>query len=171
MVTEASARSYRAAKKQQQGQPDFNPFTAFNGSEAIQDYILDAVQANGKIDLRQSAGHYPGSWTLPICEASTWGQNWNVDYNNTAYNPRKATTGLIFTGHVFDKTGPWATHPPCMCGEKGLETAAFAVAAGLDGFRLWYDKCRATLTDKSKFTWPADVTEVDMGNGTKISRP
>ena len=69
------------------------------GSKA---FLEEVVNDNGaKIDLVNEAGRYPGSWTLPVCDTSTYGDDWNVPYDNKTY---------------YNGRYPESTHPPCMCG-------------------------------------------------------
>ena len=66
-------------------------------------FIQEALGQGGDsiVDLVQLAGRYAGSWTLPVCDASTWGKAWNWDY---------ATEAKL----ADDKR----THPPCLCGRS-----------------------------------------------------
>lgn len=61
------------------------------------------------VDLAAQVGRYPGTWTLPVCDASTWGARWNWDYTKNK-NPQEG-----------DST---ETHPPCLCGECPLYPAS-----------------------------------------------
>ena len=67
-VTEATAKSYRAMKAI--GQDPFN----FNQTTGTARFLATAFTAGeGNTDLSEYAGRFPGSWTLPVCDASTWG--------------------------------------------------------------------------------------------------
>ena len=60
-------------------------------------------------DLKGKGGRYPGSWTLPVCDAGTWGKEWNFYYN--------ATTTDATSDDDPDH------HPPCLCGESEISKA------------------------------------------------
>ncbi len=67
-VTEASAKSYRAMKAS--GQDPFN----FNQTSGTTQFLATAFTGGERTpDLSEYAGRFPGSWTLPVCDASTWG--------------------------------------------------------------------------------------------------
>ncbi|KAL8783491.1 MAG: hypothetical protein Q9213_004587 [Squamulea squamosa] len=72
-TTEASAKSYRLMKKI--GGDLFNS-TQLNGTAA---FLLHAFSpgevaiSDGAIDISDLVGRYPGSWTIPVCDGSTWG--------------------------------------------------------------------------------------------------
>ncbi|KAL8752049.1 MAG: hypothetical protein Q9184_005863 [Pyrenodesmia sp. 2 TL-2023] len=67
-VTEASAKSYRLMKEIRQ-----DPFS-FNHTLGTAAYLAKAFTAGeNQTDLSTFVGRYPGSWTLPVCDASTWG--------------------------------------------------------------------------------------------------
>ena len=61
--------------------------------------IAQGSDINGK-DGKGLGGRYPGSWTLPVCDASKWGYAWNKDY----------TTDQKYLYQYFE-------HPPCLCGK------------------------------------------------------
>ena len=95
-VTRASALSYKTMKA-----AGLNPFN-FSQIEGTRSFIEQTLtQTDGVIDLTKSAGRYPGSWTLPVCNASWWGRSWNWNYADNK-NLRKSIT----------------THPPCLCGKS-----------------------------------------------------
>ena len=95
-ITESSARSYRLMKAKQ---PDkVFDFDQVAGTGA---FLAESFTQNN-VDLGAQVGRYPGTWTLPVCDASTWGARWNWDYTKNK-NPKEG-----------DKT---MTHPPCLCGE------------------------------------------------------
>ena len=77
-----------------------NPFD-FNQELATQTF-LDALfnQPDATFDLSLLAGRYPGSWTIPVCDASTWGKAWNWNYVDDEH-----------------ARGATKTHPPCLCGK------------------------------------------------------
>ncbi len=76
-MTEASAKSYRSMKAM--GQDPFH----FNQTTGTSQFLANAFTAGeGNLDLSEYAGRFPGSWTLPVCDASTWG----VHYAQILYN-------------------------------------------------------------------------------------
>ena len=92
-ITEASARSYKVSKS-----ASLDPFN-FSQTAGTQHFLKESFKfTDGKSDLSRYAGRYPGSWTLPVCHASTWGKSWNWDYANKGYEKSPNT------------------HPPCICG-------------------------------------------------------
>ncbi|KAL8849435.1 MAG: hypothetical protein Q9221_005607 [Calogaya cf. arnoldii] len=98
-VTEASAKSYRAMKAI--GQDPFN----FNQTAGTSQFLATAFTGGeGNPDLSEFAGRFPGSWTLPVCDASTCGKAWNWDYTGEKNDIRKSVH----------------THPPCLCGKALL---------------------------------------------------
>ncbi|KAL8925035.1 MAG: hypothetical protein Q9208_003719 [Pyrenodesmia sp. 3 TL-2023] len=67
-VTEASAKSYRLMKEIHQ-----DPFN-FNHTLGTAAYLAKAFTAGeNNTDPSALVGRSPGSWTLPVCDASTWG--------------------------------------------------------------------------------------------------
>ena len=123
-------------------------------------FLTESLTGDGT-DLTKQVGRYPGTWTLPVCDASTWGASWNSDYTNiTDRNDARINT-----------------HPPCLCGKsttmaqnaavpirvlagpQGSETNAWAAAAGMTGFETFWYLCTDALEDKN-FQWPEGVTEV-----------
>ena len=101
-VTKASAKSYRVMKD---GRP--NPFE-FDQIEGTRTFIKETLlQTDGIVDLTRSAGQYPGSWTLPVCNASWWGRSWNWNY---ADKPE-----------IRESTG---THPPCLSGKSSTSSSS-----------------------------------------------
>ncbi|KAL8911471.1 MAG: hypothetical protein Q9172_007668 [Xanthocarpia lactea] len=152
-VTEASARTYRLAKKM--GRDPFN----YNQTLGISDFLINAFSpGEDRQDLSEDFGRFPGSWTLPVCDASTWGKAWNWDY--TGEDNKIRESGV--------------THPPCMCdqasrltdicelGPLALETYDWAKAAGLSGFETFWHRCKKALTTtRPLFEWPENVTFID----------
>ncbi|KAI4246913.1 MAG: hypothetical protein L6R42_009758, partial [Xanthoria sp. 1 TBL-2021] len=66
-VTEASAKSYRLAKRKA-----IDPVNV-TGAIGTETFLAEAVKDNGiKVALLNQVRRYPGTWTLPICDASTW---------------------------------------------------------------------------------------------------
>lgn len=46
----------------------------FNQTTGTSQFLTTAFTAGeGNVDLSEFAGRFPGSWTLPVCDASTWG--------------------------------------------------------------------------------------------------
>ncbi len=152
-MTESSARSYRVSKS-----AGLDPFN-FNQSTGTRSFLEEAFTAQSAESLTRLAGHFPGSWTLPVCDASSWGSAWNWDYAD----PNKR--------HLYS---PY-THPPCLCGKIGLEgsnsklitnaghqaleTYGWAQAAGLHGFETFWHRCNDAL--HNAFEWPEGVTFVN----------
>lgn len=67
-VTEASAKSYRAMKASGQ-----DPFK-FNQTSGTNQFLATAFTGGERTpNLSEYAGRFPGSWTLPVCDTSTWG--------------------------------------------------------------------------------------------------
>ncbi|KAL8854460.1 MAG: hypothetical protein Q9221_000731 [Calogaya cf. arnoldii] len=145
-VTEASAKSYRLMKEINQ-----DPFQ-FNHTIGTPAFLSKAFTAGEThTDLSEMVGRFPGSWTPPVCDASTWGNSWNWDY----------------TGEKNDIRESHITHPPCMCGPQGLETYDWAKAAGLAGFKTFQRRCMFKLREKIfKFEWPEGVTFVNYPGNT-----
>ena len=101
-ITEASAKTYRLAKNVTTGfgLDPFN-FDAAKGSNNTLLYLStgsDLLGDNGK----GMGGRYPGSWTLPVCDASTWGAGWNYDFITHGAKDKRDDT----------------EHPPCLCGKS-----------------------------------------------------
>ncbi|KAI4283781.1 MAG: hypothetical protein L6R38_001946 [Xanthoria sp. 2 TBL-2021] len=141
---------YRLAKR--------NAIDPFNVTGAIrtETFLAEAVKDNGtKIVLLNQAGRYPGSWTLPVCDASTWGQCWNWDYGRSDWDNDYANPA---TGD-FGTSPKHQTYPPCLCGEKGGESDAWAKAAGMQDFETFHVNCKRALGN-SNFQWPDGVTEI-----------
>ena len=135
------------------------------------------------INSGAQGGRFAGSWTLPVCNASTWGAAWNFPYNSTDND----------NYHPTDDDPDH--HPPCLCGkttyplklvggflrvlkryvfagEGGLETARWVEAAGLKGFDTFHERCRRQLTEsKFNFVWPEGVTCVNYGFKKAIKKP
>ena len=108
-VTEASAKTYRLAKKI----PGADPFnlSLADAAGSFRDITLaPGGCTNATQNLTQCGGRYPGSWTLPVCDASTWGLKWNFDYNTTDYSKKIVNSPLL----GLTKSGG---HPPCLCGK------------------------------------------------------
>ena len=106
-VTEASAKSYRLAKPR--GHDPFN----VTGKFGTQLFLSAAVESDGSIPLLNQARRYPGSWTLPVCDSSTWGKNWNWDYTSDDYKKRDQ---FALVAADFQSSKKQKTHPPCLCG-------------------------------------------------------
>lgn len=50
-----------------------DPFN-YNQTLGISDFLIRAFSAGeGRQDLSEDFGRFPGSWTLPVCDTSTWG--------------------------------------------------------------------------------------------------
>ena len=90
-IVEASARTYVFSKKN-----SLDPFNFDAGSATVK-FLTNLGSGVAALDLRNAAGKLPGSWTLPVCNASTWGKNWNWDYT------------------AREDGG---SHPPCLCGNR-----------------------------------------------------
>ncbi|KAL6716082.1 hypothetical protein ACLMJK_005648 [Lecanora helva] len=136
-ITEASAKSYRLSKT---ANSDLFKFDQLKGTQS---YLQEAfTTSNNMTDLSQYAGRYPGSWTIPVCDASTWGKGWNWDYTKEVLEYRVDT------------------HPPCFCGPNGQETFAWAQAAGMTGFETFWHRCTKAL--EKGFAWPNGVTSIQF---------
>ena len=92
-ITEASARSYKLA---QNCMSDLDPFQ-FNVTIRSNAYLKSLFNSTPGYEELREYGRYPGTWTLPVCNASTCGKAWNWDYSKQVYQ---------------------ASHPPCMCGKS-----------------------------------------------------
>lgn len=55
-------------------------------------------------------------------------------------------------------------------GPGGVETAAWARAAGLEGFQTYYQACKYQLEDDN-FEWPDGVRCVELGDGNVYKAP
>ena len=110
MVTEACAKTYQLAKSLQLQQPDINPFdlTILNATETF----LKTTFTGECRDIASCAGRLPGSWTLPVCNTSTWGNPWNFDYMHKNYSSEQK---VILYGSPIGATP--GGHPSCMCGK------------------------------------------------------
>ncbi|KAI9703553.1 MAG: hypothetical protein M1836_007323 [Candelina mexicana] len=138
-VTEASAKTYRSNKKYR-----LDPFN-FNHTSDTTTWLQPLFEKGegNRSDLSDQVARFPGSWTLPVCDASTWGSKWNWDY----------------TQHP-QPFGNLETHPPCICGPLALETYDWAKAAGLQGFETYWHRCEVAMRH-GHFDWPEGVTFVD----------
>ena len=96
-----------------------DPFN-FSQSAGTQHFLKETFKwTDGQSDLTRYAGRYPGSWTLPVCHASTWGKSCNWDYANGGYEKSPIT------------------HPPCICGML-LPLYCFRRETGkLDQLAIW----------------------------------
>ncbi|KAL8688563.1 MAG: hypothetical protein Q9218_005561 [Villophora microphyllina] len=156
-VTEASTESYRLTKKNntKPNRAFVDPFN-LTGVVGTQTFLMEAFNDNGtNIALIDQAGRYPGSWTLPVCDASTWGESWNWDYNRPDWNNDYTNPS---TGD-FGTSPKHQSHPPCICGENGSESDAWAKAAGMQDFGTFRVNCERVLS-RDDFKWPDWVTEV-----------
>ena len=70
-VTEASAKSYRLM--QAMGRDPFN-FTQVDGTAEFLTKALTpgSTDLEGDTDLSNFVGRYPGSWTVPVCNAGNF---------------------------------------------------------------------------------------------------
>ncbi|KAL8901203.1 MAG: hypothetical protein Q9192_000680 [Flavoplaca navasiana] len=98
-ITEASAKTYQLTKNSTTGYglDPFN-FDAAKGANSTLFYIANGSELLGP-EGKGMGGRYPGSWTLPVCNASKWGDSWNFDYTSGHRNRRDIRE-----------------HPPCFCG-------------------------------------------------------
>ncbi|KAI4289156.1 MAG: hypothetical protein L6R35_001578 [Caloplaca aegaea] len=187
LVTEASARTYQFNK--QRGRDPFSFNHSTDTREFLTKFFAD-MQNNGP-PLSAQVGRLPGSWTLPVCNASTWGAQWNWDYTQTP-----------------QPFGVYETHPPCICGKSffhcicvlwqyidmnteinlldnsewladgtiplgplALETYDWAKAAGLQGFKTFWGRCEVAMR-RGHFNWPDGVTFIDYptNNGDEVHK-
>ena len=81
-ITEASARTYRTAK----ATPGLDPFN-FDTTTGTAAFINITYNSNSTtvddVPILDLKGRYPGTWTLPVCDAGTWGKAWNWDFINS----------------------------------------------------------------------------------------
>ena len=146
MIMKGSANTYLLAQRVRQSHPDINIFNI--SSANITNYFVNST-APDLLGGFANAGRYPGSWTLPVCNMSTWGNpHWNWNYEGGKNWPD--------------------SHPPCLCGEGGKETANWAIAAGMEHFQTFYSKCQNDL--QFVFKWPDGVQSVNLGFGKPIPR-
>lgn len=143
-MTEASARTYRF-NKQRGGDP-----FSFNHAVDTDEFLMKSVRRSGDPPLSDKVGRYPGSWTLPVCDASTWGyvhrSNPNIDQRAPYIEqPEEGTrckgisTAVLLYARTsadlvsfrsarwnwdYTKTPPpfgkFETHPPCICGKSSF---------------------------------------------------
>ena len=107
-ITEASAKTFRLARKT--GRDPFN----FDSIMITHTFLEEVVIDNGtNIDLINEAGRYPGSWTVPVCDTSTWGMDWNWDYTDPKYGDKD----WLSTIPGYQGEGRALYHPPCLCGK------------------------------------------------------
>ncbi|KAL8870483.1 MAG: hypothetical protein Q9174_003485 [Haloplaca sp. 1 TL-2023] len=157
-ITEASAKTYQLTKNSTTGYglDPFN-FDASKGANNTLFYIANGSELLGS-EGKGMGGRYPGSWTLPVCNASKWGASWNIDY----------TLGHRDRRDIRE-------HPPCFCGEGGTETAHWAIAAGLSNFDTFYERCKRVLKGTGgpadSFSWPVGVASVDLGFREPVTKP
>ncbi|KAL8880092.1 MAG: hypothetical protein Q9198_002427 [Flavoplaca austrocitrina] len=103
----------------------------------------------------------PRRWRNTLTLNSCRSKSWNWDYTGEDNKIRESSR----------------THPPCLCGPKGLETYDWAKAAGLSGFETFWHRCKYILRDEEVgFEWPEGVTFVDYPADTgnkdfKVSKP
>ncbi|KAL8838836.1 MAG: hypothetical protein Q9170_001958 [Blastenia crenularia] len=124
-AVESSARSFKA-----QGinyDPSKTDSSALLGAANIDDYI-------------SSPERLEGTWTLPVCDGSSYGQ-FNSDYE----------------GHKHD-----IGIPPCVCGIDGRDTATFAKAANLDAKKL-ARICFDWWTVNGTKNWPTRADSIVYG--------
>lgn len=87
------------------------------GQEMTQLLLSTAAKNNSGIELVNQAGRYPGSWTLPVCDASVWGKNWHWDYTSEDY---KDSDKFALVSADIATSEKQRTHPPCLCGKIPL---------------------------------------------------
>ena len=95
MVVQGSVRTYQTAMKLRETNASIDIYSIDNIT--LTNAFLDEVSRNGLENIEDLPGKYPGSWTLPVCNVSTWGAKWNWNYNNGSHDGK--------------------SHPPCICGE------------------------------------------------------
>ncbi|KAL9610259.1 MAG: hypothetical protein Q9167_005030 [Letrouitia subvulpina] len=122
---ESSARSFKA-----QGinyDPTKTDTSALLGANSIDDYISPPERLEG-------------TWTLPVCDGSSYGQ-FNADYE----------------GHKHD-----IGIPPCVCGIDGKDTATFVKAANLDPKKV-ARSCFDWWTVTGTQNWPPGADSIAYG--------
>ena len=101
-MVEASARTFRHARMGGLPNPcnvsEADLTTSFVREVVLNSTVAGANNSQSSLNLDNVAGRYPGSWTLPVCDTSTWGGKWNWDYTKK---------GVEFQD----------SHPPCLCGK------------------------------------------------------
>ena len=132
-MTESSAKTYRLLQRNQTDPFDFDDIVL------TQRVLYEVTHNNDTEELLNSTyGHFPGTWSLPVCDISGYGAAWNFDYvTKDQPEPITLTTGAVFS--------PGLPHPPCMCGEGGNETLSWSQAAGMTGFQTFYDRCKRVI--------------------------
>ena len=101
-IAEGSAKTYQLAKENTlHGLDPFN----FSGTLGTERFLATLNSSKGP-NLNGRGGHYPGSWTLPVCNASYWGLDWNFNYN------------VNITPEASDYNRD--EHPPCICGKQKI---------------------------------------------------
>ncbi|KAL8774221.1 MAG: hypothetical protein Q9209_000972 [Squamulea sp. 1 TL-2023] len=81
-VTEGSAKTFLLAKNN--GDPNlpeaFDPFNV--NSTLLFNALRKSKLGPNEVSQDSQAGKYPGSWTIPVCNASTWGALWNFHFTS-----------------------------------------------------------------------------------------
>ncbi|KAL8881618.1 MAG: hypothetical protein Q9198_001212 [Flavoplaca austrocitrina] len=98
--------------------------------------------ARGIDDYLNSPERLEGTWTLPICDGSSWGR-FNVDYTSQKDYDPKGGRG----------------EPPCVCGIDGRDTATFLRAANFNAEAV-ANKCLVSWTKTKLDDWPAGVDRI-----------
>ena len=109
-MTEGSAATYRLASNASYNLDRFN----FDAKATANAFLLDAINNNAETSLRDRPGRYAGSWTIPVCNTSTWGNRWN-------YNIKDPQPGSIEISEAVTLAATITRHtkgsPPCICGK------------------------------------------------------
>lgn len=170
-MTEASVKLYKLAKKHGLDPFDIDPINQ------TRIYLEEAVDDIGSVlDLTEFAGRYPGTWSLPVCNASSWGKSWNWDYTTPEYQKTKRHYPPFIGKPDTRPSEGENSHPPCFCGKSfstlsGVvnsrctgspeETVAWAKAAGMYDFKTFQTRCKKALEEKT-FLWPPDVESISF---------
>ncbi|KAL8924489.1 MAG: hypothetical protein Q9172_002654 [Xanthocarpia lactea] len=149
-ITEASTSNYRVGK----AAPGLFHFR-FDEVEKTSIFINKTYNGEKPVNINELAGRYPDTWTVPVCDTSTWGAAWNWDFINKKQP-------------ILEYGRQGKQLMPCLCGDHGLDTAAWIRAAGMLDFDTYYDTCQALLTWSGfGFQWPESVHTVLRGqNGS-----
>ena len=112
-MTEGSAKTFLLAKNNGDSSlPEaFDPFKV--NSTLLYDALKGSKLGTSEVSYRGEAGRYAGSWTIPVCNASTWGSIWNWRFTSN-----EEFWDIEYTTLVDVTIRRARTHPPCMCGKS-----------------------------------------------------